>query len=224
MNARTLQACESQILMAKVRVPTSLALNLPKLLLDRQKMTQVFTNIVVNAIEAMPNGGTLTVVSRRKGDEAVEVVFAETGCRIPPDVLGRIFDPFFTTKGGKGNGLGLSVCYGIVQAHGGTIRVESHEASGTMLTVCLAVPQVSRSRRTDMSPPSRILVVDDEVLVCKSMAAALVDQEREVDTALSGEEALAKDMSSPYDVIIVDLMMPGVSGMDLLKAMKGEAA
>ncbi|MGQ9559676.1 MAG: response regulator [Candidatus Oleimicrobiaceae bacterium] len=71
-----------------------------------------------------------------------------------------------------------------------------------------------------MSAPLRILVVDDEVPVCKSMAAALVDQEREVDTALSGEEALAKDMTRPYDVIIVDLMMPGVSGMDLLKAMK----
>ncbi len=71
-----------------------------------------------------------------------------------------------------------------------------------------------------MSARSRVLVVDDEVPVCKSMAAALVDQNREVDTALSGEEALAKDMTSPFDVVVVDLMMPGVSGMDLLKAIK----
>ncbi|MGQ9853781.1 MAG: cache domain-containing protein [Candidatus Oleimicrobiaceae bacterium] len=148
---RTLQLCESQILMAKVRVRTSLALNLPKLLLDRQKMTQVFTNIVVNAIEAMPDGGTLTVISRRKGYEAVEVVFADTGCGIPPDVLGRIFDPFFTTKEGKGTGLGLSLSYGIVQAHGGTIRVESHEASGTMVTVCLPVPVIESAHQGEPS-------------------------------------------------------------------------
>ncbi|MDZ7337120.1 MAG: response regulator [candidate division KSB1 bacterium] len=72
-----------------------------------------------------------------------------------------------------------------------------------------------------MSVRCRVLVVDDEVPVCKSMAAALADKEREVDMALSGEEALAKDLTTPYDVVVVDLMMPGLSGMDLLKALKG---
>ncbi|MBC7187936.1 MAG: response regulator [Calditrichaeota bacterium] len=71
-----------------------------------------------------------------------------------------------------------------------------------------------------MSARSRVLVVDDEVPVCKSMAAAIADQDREVDTALSGEEALSKDLAAPYDVIVADLMMPGLSGMDLLKALK----
>ncbi|MBC7187937.1 MAG: cache domain-containing protein [Calditrichaeota bacterium] len=136
---RTLQLCESQILMAKVKVRTSLASDLPRLLLDRQKMTQVFTNLVINAIEAMPDGGTLTVISRLHGHEAVEVIFADTGCGIPRDILGKIFDPFFTTKQGKGTGLGLSVSYGIVQAHGGTITVDSEVESGTMVTVRLPI-------------------------------------------------------------------------------------
>jgi two-component system NtrC family sensor kinase len=139
---RTLQLCESQILMAKIKVRTSLAHDLPRLLLDRQKMTQVFTNLVINAIEAMPDGGTLTVISRLHGQDAVEVIFADTGCGIPRHILGRIFDPFFTTKQGKGTGLGLSVSYGIVQAHGGTITVESEMENGTMVTVRLPV-QVS---------------------------------------------------------------------------------
>jgi len=148
---RTIQLCESQILMAKVKVHTSLASDLPKVRLDRQKMTQVFTNIVVNAVEAMPEGGTLTVISRRKGDEAVEIVFADTGCGIPREILGRIFDPFFTTKGAKGTGLGLSVSYGIVQAHGGTISVESEEASGTMVTVSLPVHRTESAHQGEQT-------------------------------------------------------------------------
>jgi two-component system NtrC family sensor kinase len=137
--------------MAKVKVHTSLASDLPKVRLDRQKMTQVFTNIVVNAVEAMPEGGTLTVISRRKGDEAVEIVFADTGCGIPREILGRIFDPFFTTKGAKGTGLGLSVSYGIVQAHGGTISVESEEASGTMVTVSLPVHRTESAHQGEQT-------------------------------------------------------------------------
>ncbi len=121
--------------MAKVRVRTSLAEDLPRLLLDRQKIVQVFTNLVINAVEAMPEGGTLTIITRRSGQDLAEVVVADTGCGIPRHLLGRIFDPFFTTKGGKGTGLGLSVSYGIVQAHGGSIAVESEEGSGTMVTV-----------------------------------------------------------------------------------------
>ncbi|MDZ7270946.1 MAG: cache domain-containing protein [candidate division KSB1 bacterium] len=148
---RTLHLCESQILMAKVKVRTSLAEDIPRVMVDRQKIIQVFTNLVLNAVDAMPEGGTLTVISRRGSEDMAEVVFADTGCGIPKHILGRIFDPFFTTKEGKGTGLGLSVSYGIVQAHGGTIAVESEEGSGTMVTVRLPLQVVHPGEKGEES-------------------------------------------------------------------------
>ena len=103
------------------------------------QMQQVFTNILVNAQHAMQGGGTMTVKTRRSGDELV-AEFSDTGCGIPPEILLRIFEPFFTTKPvGKGTGLGLSVSYGIVKRHGGSIDVESAVGKGTTFTVRVPV-------------------------------------------------------------------------------------
>ena len=101
------------------------------------KLQQVFLNLFLNARDAMPKGGWLTIVTREDGDQAV-VEVADTGSGIPPEQLSRIYDPFFTTKEiGKGTGLGLSITYGIVQEHGGTITCDSAVGQGTRFTLSL---------------------------------------------------------------------------------------
>jgi two-component system NtrC family sensor kinase len=108
---------------------------------DPHQLEQVFLNILMNAIEAMPNGGKLDIsVRERRDPRFVQVAVLDTGPGIPPDVLPRIFEPFFTTKEvGKNTGLGLSVSYGIVRTHGGYIDVESVGGQGTTVRVDLPV-------------------------------------------------------------------------------------
>ncbi len=125
------------------RTHVALALELPDGLLpvrgNATQLQQVFTNLIINAIHAMPNGGRLTVRTRAAGD-AVEVAFEDVGVGIDPALRRRIFEPFFTTKPvGKGTGLGLSVSYGIVKRHGGEIRVASEQGRGSVFTVVLPV-------------------------------------------------------------------------------------
>jgi len=117
--------------------------SLPAILADPYQLEQVFLNILKNAMEAMPNGGTIMVspsVREREAGPFLEVQIADAGVGIPPENLPRIFDPFFTTKEvGKGTGLGLSVSYGIVRAHGGFIEVKSEVGKGSTFTVDLPV-------------------------------------------------------------------------------------
>ncbi len=127
-----------------IEISTDLAANLPQTFIDEGQISQVFINIILNAMDAMPEGGTLTVTSSHVSDETgrmtVLVRFKDTGTGIPPDALEKIFDPFFTTKEvGKGTGLGLSVSYNIVRRYRGDIRVESDPGKGTTFTVVLPV-------------------------------------------------------------------------------------
>ncbi len=114
--------------------------NLPMVMVDADQIRQVFVNIVINAQQAMPEGGRLAIKARSSG-EFVEVEFADTGCGIPESAINKIFDPLFTTKA-KGIGLGLSVCQSILERHGGNIQVESHVGKGTTFTVSLPTQTV----------------------------------------------------------------------------------
>jgi signal transduction histidine kinase len=109
----------------------------PRIKIDLEKMKRVFSNLIKNAIEAMSDGGKLTIISR-KSDENVEFAFADTGTGIPKDVMEKIWTPFFTTKS-KGMGLGLPICKRIVEAHGGIISVESKIGEGTVFTVTIPI-------------------------------------------------------------------------------------
>lgn len=111
----------------------------PLLLVNPDQIQQVFLNLILNAFDSMPDGGSLRISSDRSGN-AVEMVFSDTGIGIEESVMDRVFDPFFTTKPlGKGTGLGLSICYGIIKEHNGTITVKSKEGEGTMFIVSLPV-------------------------------------------------------------------------------------
>ncbi len=134
----TLLLFESQILIYHVEIKKDLGTDLPTIMIDINKIKQVFTNVILNALEAMPNGGILSISSQVSADgESLDIAFQDTGCGISKENLGKIFDPFFTTKGTQGTGLGLSVSYGIINQHNGKINVESNIGAGTVITISL---------------------------------------------------------------------------------------
>jgi len=136
---QSLKLVSNQAAVGGIEVEAGIAEDLPDIYGERRNLQQVFVNLFVNAIQAMPDGGTLTVRAYRvPGTQDVAVMVADTGVGIPAEYLSRIFDPFFTTKGvGRGTGLGLTVAYGIVEKHGGKIEVESQVGRGTTFTVVL---------------------------------------------------------------------------------------
>jgi two-component system NtrC family sensor kinase len=140
----TLQLASNQVKLAEVRVRGEVEENVPAVYGDRHQLTQVFLNLVLNALDAMAKGGTLTITVEQSPDRNfVHVAFGDTGVGIPKQNLGSIFDPFFSSKQrGQGTGLGLSVSQGIVQQHGGQIEVESEVGRGTTFTVSLPIAKV----------------------------------------------------------------------------------
>jgi two-component system, NtrC family, sensor kinase len=132
-----LSLLEHQLRTSRIQVRKELAESPPVVLGIEYKLQQVFLNLFLNARDAMPKGGWLTIVTRASGDVA-SVEVADTGSGIPADQLSRIYDPFFTTKDlGKGTGLGLSITYGIVQEHGGSIACNSAPGQGTRFALTL---------------------------------------------------------------------------------------
>uniref|UniRef100_A0A7C6AF90 histidine kinase n=1 Tax=candidate division WOR-3 bacterium TaxID=2052148 RepID=A0A7C6AF90_UNCW3 len=135
---KTLILFETVFLANNVKVEISLDKNLPQIMADESKIKQVLTNILLNAIDAMPNGGTLKIHSQLSPDNKfVEIEIEDSGVGIPKENLDRIFDPFFTTKKSKGTGLGLSISYGIIQQHNGSIEVNSEVNKGTKVKIKL---------------------------------------------------------------------------------------
>jgi signal transduction histidine kinase len=136
---RTLALLENQSLFQNVRITRDLCTSPPKVSMDIGQIQQVFTNIILNAAEAMQGKGDLTVATRVNPDEGyIEVEFTDTGCGIAFEDRERIFEPFFTTKEvGRGTGLGLSISHGIIARHKGTIEVKSEPGKGTTFIVKL---------------------------------------------------------------------------------------
>jgi two-component system NtrC family sensor kinase len=136
---------KNQAALLKITVETDLAEGLPEVMMDSNKIEQVFTNVIVNALDAMHGGGKLSIKTFITEDEENRcfptVVFRDEGSGIPANILKKVFDPFFSTKGVKGTGLGLSVSYGIVEQHGGRMEIRSEEGKGTEVTVYLPVKQ-----------------------------------------------------------------------------------
>lgn len=136
----TLTLVKSHVMASKTSIVRQFQHHLPVVSVAPGKIKQVFTNLILNAIEAMPGGGVLTLSSRTSDDgKSVEIEFADAGCGIPEHIIRQIFDPFFSTKKGKGTGLGLSISYGIVKHHGGDITVQSSVGKGTEVTVTLPI-------------------------------------------------------------------------------------
>ena len=190
-------------------------------------------NLLVNAQHAIDGEGGITVRTRllpqpralQPGAIAVPVVefsVTDTGCGIPEENFRRIFDPFFTTKKiGTGTGLGLSVSHGIVEAHGGTIEVESEVGKGSTFRVQPAARPFARSRgnRQQREPcvSVKILIVDDEQIIIDSCLRILRNADYQLEAVQDGLEALRKIDENHYDIVILDIMMPKIDGLEVLR-------
>ena len=213
---------------AQLRV--EVAEHLPPVNAPPHELGQVLVALLVNAAQAIPEGhaaeNEVRVSGRVEGDRIVIEVH-DTGAGIAPADLARVFDPFFTTKpAGTGTGLGLSVCNSIVAAVGGSIEVESPPGGGTTFRVILPAhrPEPSRVKRPAAPAGKRgkVLVVDDELLVGKSLARLL--NAHDVTVLTSPLEVLQRTAAGErWDVVLCDLMMPEMSGMELEERLAAEA-
>ncbi|SYZ73537.1 putative Histidine kinase [Candidatus Zixiibacteriota bacterium] len=191
------------------------------ILADQSEIREVFTNLLLNALDAMPQGGEITVSCHLSGQTA-EVKVTDTGEGIEPDVARRIFEPFYTTKGEKGTGLGLSISRDIIRAHGGDIKVSSTPHKGTTFTIEL--PLLSDQDNRMMSDKEkgretgglRLLIVEDKPDLKDVLKEMLTSYGFETRTAGSGEEAIMLSGKEKFDVLISDLGLPGISGLDLI--------
>ncbi len=215
-----------------VEVTLDLAEDLPVLWADPHQLHQVVVNLITNAHHAMrgtPPPRRLTLATRHNPQlGCVFVEVADTGPGIPPEITSRIFEPFFTTKPpGEGTGLGLSLCQGIIEAHRGTIRVNSQPGHGALFLIELPVEPraVARpeARAAEAVPPIRgkvILVVDDEPEVAEVMADMLSVDGHHVETASNGALALDKLRERAYDLILSDVRMPELDGPSLYRELE----
>jgi PAS domain S-box-containing protein len=192
---------------------------------NESRLCQVFLNLLLNAAHAIPEGDAkdheIRVVIRESGAGEVVVEVRDTGVGMAPEVQARIFDPFFTTKPvGEGTGLGLSICHGIIDSMGGRIAVESQPGKGSTFRVSLGVAGTPAEVRVEAAPVptagrARILVVDDEPYVTRALQRSL-SPDHEVATVNGARAALKLlEQGHRFDLILCDVMMPGMTGMDL---------
>lgn len=209
---------------------------------DPTQLHQVFMNLCLNARDAMPGGGTLSLTATNVslGDDEVRahppakrgshvaVTVRDTGHGIPPEDMDRIFEPFFTTKAReRGTGLGLSTAYGIVHSHAGFITVDSAPGAGATFTVYLPVTENVSVTAVSSAPEPHgrgelILVVDDEPMICQSLGLVLTHAGYVVDAAGSGAEALAtlEKRHGKVRLVMTDVMMPTMGGAKLIPLLR----
>ncbi len=216
--------CQMQASGATIQVEPELQA-VPPILGDESALREALTNLIFNAVDAMPAGGRVTVRARRDGGAAV-IEVADTGTGMSPEVRKRCLEPFFTTKGERGTGLGLSMVFGIIQRHGGTVDIESEIGKGTTFILRLPLPAVeSREEKTvdvlrEAPRGLGILVVDDEQRARNFVAAALTEDGHRVEIATDGATGLRCFRDGQFDVVITDKAMPGMSGDQMASAMK----
>jgi len=208
---------------------------------DDSELREVLVNMVLNAIDAMPEGGKLSLTTRVAGDSVI-IKVVDTGVGMYPEVRSKIFDPFFTTKGKAGLGLGLAVSFGIIRRHGGNIEVESHYGRGTEFCITLPVAKIDQKKSVKQveqvetvapammqtappapsteQPRTRMLVVDDEDFVRELISEILEGEHCDVYVAASGGEALSMFRDMEFDAVFTDVGMPGMSGWELAREIK----
>ena len=197
---------------------------------DESELREVLVNMVFNAVDALPNGGTLTMAAKETMD-AVEILVRDTGMGMSEETRLRVFDPFFTTKDKAGMGLGLAVSYGIIRRHDATVDVESQLGLGTTFRIRLPIPgRVARThavtpfvnlpQRARTSSPTRILVVDDEEYVRDLLRDILEKEGCEAVVADGGYQALSLFENGNFDAVFTDIGMPGMNGWELSRAVR----
>ncbi len=200
----------------------------PNILGAASELREVFVNLILNAVQAMPEGGTLRFKTYTNDKGQVCVNVSDTGIGMSDEVKQNIFEPLFTTKGDDGTGMGLAASYGIVQEHEGTIDVRSEPGEGTRFTLSFP-PAEGEPEPSDDAPAAPIesegtsvLVVDDDEMVRSTVTRLLTLSGHEVDRASSGAEALSMFEANNYDVVFTDFGMPEMTGAELAGKLKAE--
>jgi CheY-like chemotaxis protein len=188
------------------------------------ELREVLTNLLKNSIEALEEPGTITIQADTF-DERLRIRVVDTGPGIRPEVLDKLFVPFFTTKGERGTGLGLCLTQQIVERHGGELRIESKVGVGTTASVLLPPARVTAAAAPSSGPESRqgdrdVLVIDDDPDVLSVLCAYLRQKGFSVRSASNGTEGLAEASSTAPDIILSDIAMPGMDGIELCRQLR----
>ena len=222
-----------QIRTNDIQVTVELEEGLPEIVGDGDQLTQVITNLVLNATQAMEGWKGSRTINIRSGHDTnnnVVISVIDTGPGVPMEMRTRVFEPFFTTKGNKGGtGVGLALCLNIVASHGGSVVLEDTPGSGA--TFMIYIPMVQKSaavagiqnQETVTLPPNlKILIVDDELELAQTLADLLEPEGHQIDMAANGAIALDKVRKGSFDLIISDLRMPVMDGPALYDALERE--
>jgi PAS domain S-box-containing protein len=197
----------------------------PSMLGSASELREVFTNLINNALDAMPDGGAMEVKTALE-ENTILIDITDTGVGISEELQTRIFDPFFTTKGVQSTGLGMSISYGIINRHKGTIAVKSAEGKGTTFTITLPVAEKSLKKRAEIKSVSlkqrevKILVIEDEDDVRQLLSDILFSEGHEVEVASNGNEGIEVFKKNTFDLVFSDLGMPDMSGWEVADAIK----
>jgi CheY-like chemotaxis protein/two-component sensor histidine kinase len=208
-----------------VRIDVELTLGqVPSVQGNASELREVFTNLIFNAVDAMPRGGRISIASRVE-DGAVVVEIRDDGVGMTESVRVRIFDPFFSTKGPNGMGLGMSVVFGILDRHGGRIDVESRVGHGTRFILRLPAAAVEDAPARNEADPgehrsARILVIDDEPDIVELVSDIFRAHGHEVATADNGARGVELAESAEFDLLFCDLGMREMSGWEVVKAIR----
>ncbi|WP_027543489.1 MHYT domain-containing protein [Bradyrhizobium sp. WSM2254] len=225
---------------AGIAVETRFPMHLPKVKVDANQLELAILNLAVNARDAMPDGGLITIAAHEEQGEGgpsssgyVVLSVSDTGCGMSEEILKHAQEPFFTTKGvGKGTGLGLSMVHGLAEQSGGRLVLKSRPGEGTKADIWLPIAEATAEpdpRTAAPAPVARasrqlsVLVVDDDLLVLENTAAMLEDLGHIVVEARSGDEALALlRRTRTVDLVVTDYAMPGMTGLQLAGAIAAE--
>jgi len=227
----TLEMRASAMNIANIDIITELDGELPETIADGGQLQQVFLNIILNAEAEMSKAhdkGNLTVKTDRING-VIRISITDDGPGITKENLEKIFNPFFTTREvGEGTGLGLSICHGIITEHGGTIHAESKRGKGA--TFIIDLPIVTEDKQLELGKsegeeltttmPSKILIVDDETIVQRYLTDVLTGEGHDVKIIENGGEAFQEINNNSYDVILLDIKLPGKTGIEIYREIR----
>jgi len=195
----------------------------PSVLGNGAELREVITNLIFNAVDAMPAGGVITLRTQVVG-ELVQIEVADTGAGMTEEVRARCLEPFFSTKGEHGTGLGLAMSFGIIRRHEGTMEIETEIGRGTtfrlLLPIFCRVETTNAEVRLTLDHTLRVLVVDDDPKSRHIVTQFLKSDGHRVVAVESGSEAMQQILAEEFDVVITDLGMPGMTGRQLADAVR----
>jgi PAS domain S-box-containing protein len=190
---------------------------------DEGELCELLVNLIHNALDAMPEGGQIKIATQDAGD-FIKVTVSDTGVGMAAEIQEKAFDPFFTTKGDQGSGLGLSMVFGIINRYGGRIDIESEPGAGTSVIMTLPIAEEEAEMEGNHTKlptrPARILLVEDEPDMARVIQSLLEEDGYSVEVATDGAAATTAFSKSPHDLVITDLAMPGMSGIELARQVK----